>query len=434
MARRLENKYQDNKYQINNSANKNNVSNSVATGVSKPNINNLGKPPVAIMYPDKNTSVSTTPTPTKPLKPVNNQNNNSNNSSQNNNSYSQEMQKYYQEYLDKLNEQYQNTVDTINTNRVNAKNEIAIAEQNTAKYIDNYLKSQGLYGSGMGGSLALGNINQANSLRNATDQSASNNLLEAQNTYDTAVNDFNESYNTSQLEQAISNIDSMIANGSTKEDIENYLNRYMSDTNLNSGTKTYLEDYLNNISGATSWTEGRDTTVNELAQVISQITDNTQRKELQTIAQKLYNAKTQEEYTSALNEYEKYVNSQLTGGSSVEETIGVQAPSAPQTTNKFTVNSNNSNNVQAFYSAIKAPSMVGGLWNGSQKAYVSKLLSNANNNKLNNNIVIDINHGGGNYYVFYSNGSFYALGSSIPSQYANLPTYDENNINEALTS
>ena len=102
MARRLENKFQ-----LNNSTNKNNVSNSVTTGVSKPHINNVSKPPVEIMYQDKNTNTSTTPT-----KPINKPNSNSNNSLQNNsgnvgnnasgnntqngNSYSQEMQKYYQ--------------------------------------------------------------------------------------------------------------------------------------------------------------------------------------------------------------------------------------------------------------------------------------------------------------------------------------------------
>lgn len=356
------------------------------------------------------------------------------------NTYKDELQNSYKDYLDRLDNQYNETLNKINASSLNAKNEIAIAEQNTAKYIDNYLKSQGLYGSGMGGSLALGNINNANSLRNQVTQNEINSLLEAENLYNDAVNEYSQNHDITKLEQAITNIDNMTANGSTKEDIKEYLNKYMQNTNLSNETKDYLEDYLNNISGAVSWTEGRDTTVNELAQVITQITDATQRSELQAIAQKIYNAKTQEEYNNALNEYEDYVNKQLIGGTSTEEVIGITPPSAPETENVFSVSSEGSydtkqpnEELRDFYEKIDAPTMAG-LDNGKQGTYVKSIISNARNKKLNDNIVIDINLGGGEYYVYYENGKFYALGSSIPTKYSTLPRYDENNINSALNS
>lgn len=409
----------------------------------KPNQNVSAKPTNPTSNNSSQTQNNKVEKPSEVEKPSNNNNNDLTldkitDDVKEDNTYKDELQNSYKDYLDRLDNQYNETLNKINASSLNAKNEIAIAEQNTAKYIDNYLKSQGLYGSGMGGSLALGNINEANRLRNEVMQNQNNSLLEAENLYNEAVNEYSQNHDISKLEQAITNIDNMTANGSTKEDIEEYLNKYMQNTNLSNETKDYLEDYLNNISGAVSWTENRDTTINQLAQAISQITDQTQRTELQAIAQKIYNAKTQEEYNNALNEYENYVNKQLMGGTSTEETIGITPPSAPETESVFNVTSDGKGDmseINDFYNSLDAPKMVGDTFSrGKQSKYVGSIISNARSKKLNDNIIIDINHGGGAYYVYYTNGKFYALGSSIPSKYSKLPTYDENNINSALNS
>lgn len=405
------------KYQANNSTNKNNVSNTVATSANKPNLNNLGKPPVEIMYGDKNTNTSTTPT-----KPINKPNSNSNNSLQNNSGNvgnNTQNNNSYNEGLSKLEQDYKNYLNELQTQKVNANNEIAIAEQNTAKYIDNYLKSQGLYGSGMGSSLNLGNINQANNLRNQTTQAYNTAQNEAYQAYQNSINDYKTTYDTEQLNKALSNIDSMLTNGKTKEEILEYLNKYQNNPNISSENKEYINEYLE-MSGATSWEDERKNSVQQLANLINQGSDNVLiTSDLRKIAQKMNSAKTYDEYLEAVKEYEDFVVSETLGGQTVEQVI--QGQSNPN-------HINNINSVQDFYDRIDPGIMVGGGMGGVQDTYVGNIINYAKNNQLKNNIIIDINKGGGKTYVLYSDGVFYKLGSSIPSQYSNLPKYDETNL------
>ena len=329
---------------------------------------------------------------------------------------------------DAIKQNYENYIKELDAQKVSAENEIAIAEQNTQKYLDNYLKQQGIYGSGLGSTLALGNVVQANQNRNALTQAYNASKNEAYQNYQDSITEYFEQYNQNQLEEAITKIDNLVANGATKEEIQEYLSDYQNDNDLDSDTKDYINEYLNDFSGATSWSDSRDEAVNSIAQLILNSDNQVLINNLSKIADKFRNSKTYDEYNEALEEYEKLVQNEALAGQNVNEIIDSNLTNS-------NLNSNSAKNIKTlkeFYDLMDTGIMVGATHGGKQDDLATKVLTNAKNDKLNNNIIIDINYGGGEDYILYSNGVFYSLGDSIPSQYSNLKVYDEKNIDNAI--
>lgn len=326
---------------------------------------------------------------------------------------------------DAIKQNYENYIKELDAQKVSAENEIAIAEQNTQKYLDNYLKQQGIYGSGLGSTLALGNVAQANQNRNALTQAYNASKNEAYQNYQDSINEYFEQYNQNQLEEAITKIDNLVANGATKEEIQEYLSDYQNDNDLDSDTKDYINEYLNDFSGATSWTNNRDEAVNSIAQLILNSDNQILVNQLSNIAKKFQSAKTYEEYNNALEEYEKLVQNEALAGQTVDNIIN-------NSINNNGFKATDIKSIRDFYDKIDTGIMAGATYGGKQDEFGLKIVNNARKNTLNNNIIIDVNYGSGEDYILYSNGVFYSLGDSIPSQYSNLKVYDENNIDNAI--
>lgn len=306
-------------------------------------------------------------------------------------------------------DEYKNYINNLQAQKQNVDNQIAIAQQNTQKYIDNYTKAQGLYGSGIGASITTGTINQANQLKTQNVQN-----------FNQALNEYNQQYNTQMQQNAANKIENLANAGKTKEEIQKYIaDNYGSDKALTSTTQQYINDYLESLGNYTTWSDQKKQTVNELASAIQQITDPVEKEKIQQIATNINNATTLEEYNKALSEYETYLTNLELGGSSVEEVIN------PESSGTY-VSISDINSTNDFYNKLNLPNMVGKNSNienstssipSSQDAYINRIISKAKEGNLENNVVIDVNKGFGKTYVFYSNGKFYYLGGSIPDNY-----------------
>ncbi|MGN1337333.1 MAG: hypothetical protein ACI4WW_02545 [Candidatus Coprovivens sp.] len=384
----------------------------------------------------------------------------------------------YQEYEDTMKSNLDKTVNELKANKVAQKSEIATAEQNTQKYIDNYLKAQGIYGSGMGASTVAGVSNVANQLRSSAEQTYNTAVSEANQAYQNAmaqyksdyqtsiydkainkidnlintgasyedimdsvqsyINDdnvyqsiktdiedyLNTAYDSSSYDKAVNKIDSMVNKGSTKEEIEDYLN----ESNLSEATKDRLNEYLDEL-GVSSWSDTRDMAVSSILQQANATQDEAQKDQLNMFASQLNKATTQEEYDKIAEEYSKYIESLTYGGLTEQEYIeSVSSQEKPQYNNlaDFVEEAYNQGMLSfGVSSTFKTTSGKDIALTKKEQDYLQPVYDLYSNNNLKDNVVIDFDYGYGKSYMLYKNGKFYKLGNEIPDEYSSLPVYSE---------
>lgn len=304
---------------------------------------------------------------------------------------------------------FEDTLKELEANKVAEKSEIATAEQNTQKYLNNYLKNQGIYGGGMGASMSTGIVNQANQLRANAEQNFNN-----------QVTQYKQEYNENMLNNIANNIQGMVDSGKTKETIQTYLDKlYANDKYISDSTKQFVNDYLENQSGAVSWGTERDKLIKDIAKAITQSTDASVNDSLKIYAGKFKNAQSQEEYENIYKEYQDYVNSLALGSQDISQATNFKRQEL--------------SSAKDLYNIAEPGIMVGATSGGKQDKYAQQIVDARNNNQLQDNIIIDVNFGNGTDFVLYRNGNFYKLGKSIPSEYKSLPLFSNNNIKDAIT-